>query len=103
MKITFMGAGSTIFARNVLGDCMLTEALRDGVYALYDIDATRLEESRVMFETMKKTVCVNAVTSDQAEEIVSRGYINGDYILDENGLVKRATIVAVRKIDTPAE
>ncbi|MFP9167111.1 hypothetical protein ACLI1Y_17300, partial [Enterococcus faecalis] len=26
-KITFIGAGSTIFAKNVLGDCLLTEAL----------------------------------------------------------------------------
>ena len=38
IKITFMGAGSTVFARNVLGDCMCTPALRDGVIALYDID-----------------------------------------------------------------
>ena len=37
-KITFMGAGSTVFARNVLGDCMCTEALRDSELALYDID-----------------------------------------------------------------
>lgn len=27
IKITFMGAGSTVFARNVLGDCMCTPAL----------------------------------------------------------------------------
>ncbi|MGZ0039917.1 hypothetical protein [Paenibacillus ottowii] len=26
-KITFLGAGSTVFAKNVLGDCMLTPAL----------------------------------------------------------------------------
>ena len=32
--ITFMGAGSTIFAKNVLGDCMLTEPLRDAHIAL---------------------------------------------------------------------
>ena len=44
MKITFMGAGSTVFARNVIGDCMCTEALRDSVFALYDIDAQRIEE-----------------------------------------------------------
>ena len=43
MKITFMGAGSTVFARNVIGDCMCTESLRDSVFALYDIDAGRLE------------------------------------------------------------
>ena len=55
MKITFMGAGSTVFARNVIGDCMCTEALRDSVFALYDIDATRLEESRTILEAMRET------------------------------------------------
>ena len=54
MKITFMGAGSTVFARNVIGDCMCTEALRDSIFALYDIDAKRLEESRVILEAMRK-------------------------------------------------
>ena len=38
VKITFLGAGSTIFAKNVLGDVMLTEALCDSEIALYDID-----------------------------------------------------------------
>ena len=27
LKICFMGAGSTVFAKNVLGDCMLTPSL----------------------------------------------------------------------------
>ncbi len=49
-----MGAGSTVFARNVIGDCMCSEALRDSVFALYDIDAQRLEESRTILEAMKK-------------------------------------------------
>ena len=56
MKLTFMGAGSTVFARNVIGDCMCSEALRDSVFALYDIDGTRLEESRVILEAMRKTM-----------------------------------------------
>lgn len=55
MKITFMGAGSTVFARNVIGDCMCAEALRDCTFALYDIDAKRLEESRVILEAMRAT------------------------------------------------
>ena len=55
MKITFMGAGSTVFARNVIGDCMCAEALRDSTFALYDIDAKRLEESRVILEAMRAT------------------------------------------------
>ena len=54
MKITFMGAGSTVFARNVIGDCMCSEVLRDSVFALYDIDAQRLEESRTILEAIRK-------------------------------------------------
>ncbi len=44
-KITFMGAGSTVFAVNVLGDVMLTEAICDAEIALYDIDGDRLHDS----------------------------------------------------------
>lgn len=55
MKITFMGAGSTVFARNVIGDCMCTESLRDSVFALYDIDADRLKESQTILEAMRQT------------------------------------------------
>ena len=54
MKITFMGAGSTVFARNVIGDCMCVDSLKDSVFALYDIDASRVEESRVILEAMRK-------------------------------------------------
>ncbi len=53
-KITFMGAGSTIFARNVIGDCMLTESLRDSAIALYDIDPVRLRESKSILDTLNK-------------------------------------------------
>lgn len=56
MKLTFLGAGSTIFARNVIGDCMCSEVLKDSVFALYDIDAQRLEESRVILEKMKEAM-----------------------------------------------
>ena len=53
-KITFMGAGSTVFARNVLGDCMCTPALRDSDIALYDIDPKRLEESEIILSAINK-------------------------------------------------
>ena len=53
MKITFIGAGSTVFARNVIGDCMCSEVLRDSVFALYDIDGARLGESRTILEAMR--------------------------------------------------
>ena len=53
-KIAFMGAGSTVFAKNVLGDCMMTPALEDSAIALYDVDAVRLEESRTMLEAINR-------------------------------------------------
>lgn len=53
-KITFIGAGSTIFAKNVLGDCMLTPALRGSEIALFDIDPVRLEESYNMLSNINK-------------------------------------------------
>lgn len=55
-KITFMGAGSTVFAKTILGDCMLTEALRDSEIALYDIDKTRLHESKLVIDTLNANI-----------------------------------------------
>jgi len=54
LKITFLGAGSTIFVRNVLGDSMSSEALRECDIALYDIDAQRLKESERILSAINK-------------------------------------------------
>ncbi|MBO5286325.1 MAG: alpha-glucosidase/alpha-galactosidase [Clostridia bacterium] len=55
MKVTFMGAGSTVFAKNVLGDTLLTPALADDLeIALYDIDKTRLDESYIVIDMLNK-------------------------------------------------
>ena len=54
VKIAFMGAGSTVFVKNVLGDCMYKEALKDAEIALYDIDATRLKESEKVLSALCK-------------------------------------------------
>lgn len=64
-KITFMGAGSTVFAKNVLGDCMLTPALQNSEIALYDIDHQRLKDS----ETMLKNINDNC--NDNRANIIS--------------------------------
>ena len=54
--ITFMGAGSTVFAKNVIGDSMMSDALCDFEYALYDIDPDRLEESYAMVTALNKNI-----------------------------------------------
>lgn len=48
MKITFLGAGSSVFVRNVIGDCMMTEGLEDSLFSLYDIDSARIQDSYEM-------------------------------------------------------
>ncbi len=55
-KITFMGAGSTVFARNVLGDTMCSPALQDSEIALYDISAERLKDSEIILSAINKNV-----------------------------------------------
>lgn len=62
VKITFMGAGSTIFAKNVLGDSMLTDSLRDSQICLYDIDTARLKESELMLNAINKNMNSNRAT-----------------------------------------
>ena len=62
MKVTFMGAGSTVFSKNVLGDTMLCDSFHDAEIALYDIDPDRLEESYLVIEGMNKTINQNRAT-----------------------------------------
>ena len=62
MKVTFMGAGSTVFSKNVLGDTMLCDSFHDVEIALYDIDPVRLEESYLVIEGMNKTINQNRAT-----------------------------------------
>jgi len=47
-KITFVGAGSTVFAKNLLGDILSIPALAESEITLFDIDAERLRTSEVV-------------------------------------------------------
>ena len=59
IKITFMGAGSTVFAKNVIGDVFCTPALCECEIALYDIDLSRLEDSYIMLCALNKNINAN--------------------------------------------
>lgn len=57
IKITFLGAGSTVFVKNIIGDCFLCDAIKgDLEIALYDIDKSRLEESFVLIDALNKNL-----------------------------------------------
>ena len=47
-KITFIGAGSTVFARNLLNDIFSFPELADCTISLFDIDAGRLRTSEIV-------------------------------------------------------
>lgn len=55
-RVAFMGAGSTIFAKSVLGDCILTPEIENLEIALHDIDSVRLKDSKMMLENIAKNV-----------------------------------------------
>ena len=62
-KITFVGAGSTIFMKNILGDILHYPALKDSEIALMDIDETRLSESVLVAQKLVKSLNANAKIS----------------------------------------
>src|SRR5215467_7158730 len=43
VQVTFLGAGSAVFARQLMTDILLIDGLNDGSFALVDIDASRLD------------------------------------------------------------
>jgi alpha-galactosidase len=69
-KITFIGAGSTVFARNLLGDILGYDELRESEITLFDIDAERLETSelvaRRVADALGSPAKINATTDRRA-------------------------------------
>jgi alpha-galactosidase len=77
-KLAFIGAGSTIFMKNIVGDMLHFEALRDARIALMDIDPVRLEESRMVAEKMIATMGTGAVveaTTDRARALDGADFV----------------------------
>lgn len=59
-KITFIGAGSTVFMKNIVGDALHHPALSDATIALMDIDAGRLAESELVARKLVQSMGVGA-------------------------------------------
>jgi alpha-galactosidase len=51
-QVTILGAGSTMFARQLITDILQIEGLEEGSFALVDIDANRLELAHKMTERL---------------------------------------------------
>ncbi|HZS86220.1 MAG TPA: alpha-galactosidase [Chloroflexota bacterium] len=79
-KITFIGAGSAVFARQIMTDIMAVEGLDEGEFALVDIDAQRLElahriAEKIIALTGKRW---SVVASTERREVLA----NSDFIVN---------------------
>ncbi|HMN60195.1 MAG TPA: alpha-glucosidase/alpha-galactosidase, partial [Anaerolinea sp.] len=55
-KIAFIGAGSTVFAKNLIGDILSFPELADSTISLMDIDETRLVTTQKVAERIAKSL-----------------------------------------------
>ena len=77
-KITFIGAGSIVFARNLMGDILSYPELEGSTLSLMDIDPERLERTvtaaDVMLEHNDVEVTIEA-TTDRREALEGADYV----------------------------
>jgi len=77
-KITFIGAGSVVFTRNLCSDILLTPSLQDCTISLMDIDPVRLERSRKLVQSLIDQRGLKAhveATTDQREAVKGANYV----------------------------
>lgn len=80
-KIVFIGAGSIVFAKNLIGDCMLTPALRDSEFALLDIDKEKLTLSAEILQSLNRNVNEGRATV-RAYDVQREALKNADYVIN---------------------
>ena len=81
-KISFLGAGSTIFAKSVLGDCLHVPALRDAHITLIDIDPVRLKDSQTMISNINRTIGANATIEGFLAKDAEKALKGADYVVN---------------------
>jgi alpha-galactosidase len=77
-KIAFIGAGSTVFMKNIVGDVLQWEALKGAHFSLMDINEQRLLESEMVFKKLVGSLQVQAtcsVHSDQKEALREANFV----------------------------
>ncbi|MBT3313922.1 MAG: alpha-glucosidase/alpha-galactosidase [Anaerolineae bacterium] len=79
-KITFLGAGSTVFAKNLIGDILSFPELADSIISLHDIDSERLETTRIVTERIARGLGVVPLIEthlDRRAALVDANYVIG--------------------------
>ena len=77
-KIAFIGAGSTVFAKNLMGDILGFPELADATISLMDIDGERLKTSKVVAHKVAKALNANPTieaTTNRREALKGADYV----------------------------
>lgn len=82
MKIVMLGAGSTVFAKNVLGDCLLSDNMDNYEIALLDIDKGRLEESFTLISSMKNKYRPNVKVTKYLSKDAKKAFKDANYVIN---------------------
>ncbi|HEY5585167.1 MAG TPA: alpha-glucosidase/alpha-galactosidase [Ruminiclostridium sp.] len=80
-KIVFIGAGSIVFVKNLIGDCMLTPVLRDSEFALLDIDKEKLTLAEGMLQNLNNNINEGRATV-KAYDIQREALQGADYVIN---------------------
>ena len=78
-KIAFIGAGSTVFMKNLIGDALSMPALADARIALMDIDRKRLAESELVARKMIASLGVTATLETHMDQ--RRALEGADFVI----------------------
>jgi alpha-galactosidase len=78
-KITFIGAGSTVFMKNVIGDVLQRPALSSATIALMDINPQRLAESEIVAGKLARTLGAKATIETYSDP--RRALENADFVV----------------------
>lgn len=77
-KIAFIGAGSTVFAKNLMGDILSYPELQDCTLTLHDINEERLHTSEIVAHKIAKQLGANPTietTTDRRRAVDGAGYV----------------------------
>src|SRR5690606_20205870 len=93
-KITLIGAGSTVFAQNILGDVLSNPELADSEIALFDIDEERLSTSEIMSRRIARTLGLDRLrieaTTDRRAALKGADFV---ILMMQIGGYKPATVI----------
>ncbi len=77
-QIAFIGAGSTVFAKNLLGDILSFPELSTSTIYLHDIDEARLRTSEIVANRLARTLDARATiiaTTDRRQAVAGADYV----------------------------